>query len=399
MHLVVVSHKICWPAESSASGFATDGGFPIQMGAIAELFERTTIVIPCRRDPAPDGLSPLEGNGLDVVPLSVPRGTGLKRKFHIFVWLLKNGLLIWREIRKADAVHAPIPGDVGTIGMISALVQRKPLLVRHCGNWLVQRTIAERVWKWSMEYFAGGRNVMFATGGGSEPPSSRNPNVKWIFSTSLRENQLVQESPRQLPADGELNLAIACRQEPGKGTEKVIDSLSAIRSVFPETRLAVIGSGSLVEGLRRRVDQLGLSEHVTFYGRIPQYRVVELLNNAHVFCYPTTASEGFPKVVLEALAVGLPVITTRVSVLPKLLGSGAGILLAKADAEELAAAVVRLCSDPDAYSRMSALAIETAREFSLEKWRDVIGDSLRKAWNVNSLSSKKVERASVLEHS
>lgn len=399
MNLVVISHKLCWPDESSVSGFATDGGFPIQMEAISELFERTTLVVPCSGDPAPDGLSPLEGKTLNVVPLSVPGGTGWKRKLNMFAWLLRNGSLIWRQISRADAVHTPIPGDVGTIGMIAALLQRKPLLVRHCGNWLVQRTISERIWKWSMEYFAGGRNVMFATGGGSEPPSSRNPNVKWIFSTSLRENQLVQEFPRQLPADGKLNLAIACRQEPGKGTDKVIDSLPAIRSVFPGARLAVIGSGSLVGSLRRRVDQLGLSEYVTFHGRIPQYRVVELLNDAHIFCYPTTASEGFPKVVLEALAAGLPVITTRVSVLPKLLGSGAGILLAKPDAEELAAAVVRIGSDPDAYSQMSALAIETAREFSLEKWRDVIGDSLRKAWNVNSLSSNKVERASVLEHS
>ncbi|MEO8042726.1 MAG: glycosyltransferase [Acidobacteriota bacterium] len=399
MHLVVISHKICWLDERSVSGFATDGGFPVQMEAISELFERTTIVVPCRRDSAPDGLSPVEGNCLDVVSLSVPRGTGLKRKLHMFVWLLRNGSLIWRQIRKADAVHAPIPGDVGTIGMIAALLQRKPLLVRHCGNWLVQKTTAERIWKWSMEHFAGGRNVMFATGGAAEPPSSRNPNVKWIFSTSLRESQLGQESPRQLSADGKLKLVIACRQEPGKGTDKVIESLPRILSVFPEAKLAIIGSGSLVDGLRRRVNHLGLNEHVIFHGRIRQPRVMELFNDAHIFCYPTSASEGFPKVVLEALAAGLPVITTRVSVLPKLLESGAGILLTKADPKELADAVIQLCSDADAYSLMSARAIETAREFSLEKWRDVIGESLRKAWNVHSLSSKKVERTSVLEHS
>lgn len=369
------------------------------MAAISELFERTTIIVPCSRTSAPDGLSPLEGNGVNVVPLPVPRGTGLRRKFDMVAWLARNGRLIWKQVRDADAVHAPIPGDVGTIGMIAALVQRKPLLVRHCGNWLVQKTVAERFWKWSMEFFAGGRNVMLATGGGPESPSSRNPNVKWIFSTSLRAAQLHCETPRRLPLDGMLKLVIACRQEAGKGTDKVIASLPIILSLFPDTQLAVIGSGSLIDNLKLQVGRLGLQEHVTFHGRVSQQRVVELLKEADVFCYPTSASEGFPKVVLEAMSAGLPVITTKVSVLPKLFETGGGILLSNADARELADAVIRLRSDPEAYSMMSARALEISREYSLERWRDLIGESLRKAWNVRSLSAEKVERASVLEHS
>ena len=397
MHLVVISHKLCWPDEKSVSGFATNGGFPIQMEAISELFERTTIVVPCSRDSAPDGLSPLEGNNIEVVSLSEPKATGLKRKLNMFLWLLKNGALVWRQIRVADAVHAPIPGDVGTIGIIVALLQRKPLLVRYCGNWLAQKTTAERIWKRSMEYLAGGRNVMFATGGAAEAPSSRNPNLKWIFSTSLRENQIVRERPRQLPEDGKLKLIIACRQEPGKGIDKVVESLPAVLSVFPKATLDIVGSGSLVKALQARVDFLGLSGHVTFHGQIPQHRVLELLEEADVFCFPT-ASEGFPKVVVEAMAAGLPVISTKVSVLPMLLERGGGILLTRADEKELAEAVLRLCSDADAYSLMSARANETAQEFSLEKWRDVIGESLLSAWNVPSLTSKSVKRTSILEH-
>ena len=399
MRLVVVSHKLCWPTKNATSGFATDGGFPLQMEAISELFEQTTIVAPCSAASLPAGVSPLEGNSLSVVPLTVPKGTGLRRKVDMLRWFLQNGPTIWRRIRAADAVHAPIPGDVGTIGMIFALLQRKPLLVRHCGNWLVQKTIAERFWKWSMEYFAGGNNVMFATGGAAEPPSRKNPNLKWIFSTSLRAGQLEKGSARTLPSDGKLKLIIACRQEERKGTDKVIDSLPAVHAVFPHATLDVVGDGSLIPTLKRRVEVLGLDDHVTFHGRIEPRRVIGLLKQSHVFCYPTLASEGFPKVVLEALASGLPVISTRVSVLPKLLGSGAGVLLEKADSDHLARAVIELASDDDAYSRMSALAMETASEYSLEKWRDVIGAALRRAWNVRSLSARQTDSNTVLEHS
>ena len=398
MRLVVVSHKLCWPDQNSASGFATDGGFPLQMAAISELFEETTVMAPCSANALPAGISPLEGNSLNVAPLSVPKGTGLRRKVDMVKWLLQNGPSIWRRIRQADAVHAPIPGDVGTIGMLFALLQGKPLLVRHCGNWLVQKTTAERIWKWSMEYFAGGKNVMFATGGAAHPPSPTNPNVKWIFSTSLRAGQLENGPPRTLPSDRKVKLIIACRQEARKGTDKVIDSLPAILAVFPDATLDVVGDGSLIPSLRRRVEALGLHEHVNFHGRVEQRQVMELLKQSHLFCYPTTASEGFPKVVLEALACGLPVITTRVSVLPQLLGSGAGVLLEKPTEDQLARAVIELVSDHEAYARMSAKAMETANEYSLEKWRDVIGDALRRAWNVSSLAATQIDSNTVLEH-
>jgi len=123
---------------------------------------------------------------------------------------------------------------------------------------------------------------------------------------------------------------------------------------------------------------------------VEQRRVTVLLREAHIFCYPTSASEGFPKVVLEALASGLPVITTRVSVLPLLIGSGCGILLEETDARFLAKAVIELGSDTSRYSQMSAKALETAREFSLEKWRDSIGAVLRESWKETELRSASI---------
>jgi glycosyltransferase involved in cell wall biosynthesis len=84
--------------------------------------------------------------------------------------------------------------------------------------------------------------------------------------------------------------------------------------------------------------------------------------------------------VLDARARGLPVITTRVSVLPELLAAGGGLLLGDATPAAVAEAAVNALSDSGAYHRMSERAIETAQRFSLERWRDEIGDHLRSAW-------------------
>jgi hypothetical protein len=65
-----------------------------------------------------------------------------------------------------------------------------------------------------MQRFAGGRNVMLATGGAVESPSAQNPNVHWIFSTSLLQHELTACSRRrELPTPESVRLIIVCRQE------------------------------------------------------------------------------------------------------------------------------------------------------------------------------------------
>ena len=387
MRLAVVSHKVCWRSDISPTGYATDGGFPIQIGAISELFDETEIVVPVSPEKRRDGILPLDGHNTSVRELSVPAGEDLTRKISFPFWLLTNCRSIWRSVKDADAVHTPIPGDVGTIGLLFALMQRKPLFVRHCGNWMVQRTAAEKFWRWMMEAFAGGRNVMFATGGSDSPPSRKNPNVRWVFSTSLRRDELKRTQPRELPIDGQIRLIIACRQESRKGTDVVIRSMPAIAEKFPNVVLDVVGGGSMLAEFKSLSASLAIDEKVIFHGHVAQKKVIDLLRNAHLFCFPTTASEGFPKAVLEALACGLPVVTTKVSVLPVLIGSGCGVLLDDATPECLADAVVKICSERELYNEMSLRALETARGYSLEQWRDLIGNTLRVAWNVSSLSS------------
>ena len=226
---------------------------------------------------------------------------------------------------------------------------------------------------------------MLATGGAEEPPSVSNPNVGWIFSSSLREGQLNRVVPRTLN-DGGPRLIIACRQEQNKGTDIVISCLPLLLGAWPDATLDVIGDGSLIGMLKNQARSLGVADRVTFHGKVEQLRVLDLLMQADLFCYPTSASEGFPKVVLEALASGLPVITTRVSVLPQLMHSGCGIILDDADPTLLARAVAEVCSSRTTYERMSARALETARDYTLERWRDEIGAALRRGWNVAELS-------------
>jgi len=352
----------------------------MQMAALSALFDSTVLLVPCAPRENPVGEKALEGHNLSVVPLSFPRGIGLKRKLDMPVWLARNGPALFREFRRADAVHTPIPGDVGTVGMLLAFLFRKPLFVRHCGNWFVQRTVAERFWKWFMQRFAGGRNVMVATGGPPEAPRENTPEVRWIFSTSLTEQQLSRLGMvRDSPSANGPRLILVGRQEYGKGTDKLIECIPLLVNDCPHLQLDVVGDGTALPEFRQLACSLGIADHVHFHGALEHARVLNLLQTGDLFCFPT-ASEGFPKAVLEALACGLPVVTTKVSVLPRLIGTGCGVVIEEPTAPALAQGIRHCLADEERYRKMSRQAVATARPYSLERWRDSIAVLLREAW-------------------
>lgn len=379
MRLVVFSHKPCWRSSSSPSGYATDGGFPFQMAAIAELFDETVLLVPCYPRVNGTGEVPVAGPRLRVSPLPPPYGSGLGRKLLFPLWFIRCAPAVLREFRSADAIHTPIPGDVGTVGMLLAWLFRKPLFVRYCGNWLRPVTRAEKLWRWFMETTAGGRNVMLATGGTAEPPSPKNPNVRWIFSSSLTAGEMEELGSHQPKLDRErLRLITVGRQQAGKGTDKLVDALAMIRRQFPQVQLDVVGDGSDVARLKQQAAELGVSGQVVFHGKLDHAGVLHRMKQAHIFCFPTR-SEGFPKAVLEAMACGLPVIATSVSVLPRLLSTGGGILIEPSSAA-VARAIGEITSSEENFKAMSAKAQSMARAYTLERWRDTIGAMLTDAW-------------------
>jgi glycosyltransferase involved in cell wall biosynthesis len=380
MHLVVCSHKPCWPSSSSPSGYATDGGFPFQMRALSELFESMSLLVPCAAPGDRPGEIALTGSNLAVAPLAEPSGRGWGRKLAMLPWMARHVPVLWREIRRADAVHVPIPGDVGTIGMLMAWAMRKPLFVRHCGNWLEARTSAERFWKWFMQRVAGGRNVMLATGSHAAPPSPENPALRWIFSTSLTAEELNTYAVERDRPDNRCRLVIACRLDKEKGVGVVIDSLPLLVERHPSVTLDVVGNGRELAALQQQVHRLQLSSRVTFHGKVDHATVMRQLHDADLFCYPTSASEGFPKVVLEAIACGLPIVATRVSAISDLLDSGCGVAVDAPTPAAVAGAIDSCFESATRYRAMSAAAVRTARQYSLERWKAAIAASLTAAW-------------------
>ena len=380
MRLVVVWHKPCWPSTTSPTGFAAHGGLPRQIEALSGCFDATRVVGPAAR-PRDDrsGETPIAGKNVSVVRLTWLSRSPYLTWLALPLWLARNGFTLTREVARADAVFALIPSPIGMLGLVVALLLKKPLLTRQLNDWS-DRRLLWRLERALLERVAGGRNVVFATGGSEEPPSRRNRAIRWIFSTTLSEHELtVNAAPRRRTCDRSARLVSVAREVDVRGTRIALRALPILAREFPSVGLSVAGAGASVSAFAPNGEPAPGIDRTVFRGALDHEGVMAELRHADLFCALSPDTEGVRHAVHEALASGLPVVATHTLVGPA-FGDGAGVMFCAPTPEALAAAVSACLADPDRYRRMSIEALRTAQAYSLERWRDEIVAALEAAW-------------------
>lgn len=137
-----------------------------------------------------------------------------------------------------------------------------------------------------------------------------------------------------------------------KGFDVLLRALAALDRRGGSCRVTIVGEGEGRQRLEALTRELGLEAQVTFTGALDQTGVRDLMARATVLCLPcVVGSDGnqdaLPTVLLEALACGLPVVTTPVAGIPEIVDDGrAGVLVPSGDAEAVAEALHHLLREP-----------------------------------------------------
>ncbi len=133
---------------------------------------------------------------------------------------------------------------------------------------------------------------------------------------------------------------------------KGMDVLLHAVARLPNNRwtLSIAGTGPGENSLRQLAIRLGIQNQVDFLGPLTENEVISLIHQAHIFALASRKDragnmDGIPVVLMEALACGIPSVSTTVSGIPELLGGGAGLLVSPEDPAALADALSRLMTD------------------------------------------------------
>lgn len=147
-----------------------------------------------------------------------------------------------------------------------------------------------------------------------------------------------------------------------------------VRNAFPEARLSIAGEGPERESLSALAASLGIAESVRFTGRLDRDQVAALYRDADVMLNPSRA-DNMPNSVLEALACGLPVVSTRVGGVPHIVRDGvSALLVAAGDHEAMAEALLRVLRDEALAARLAAAGRAEVQQYTWSRVRTRLGE-------------------------
>ena len=188
-----------------------------------------------------------------------------------------------------------------------------------------------------------------------------------------------------------------------KGHRHLIEACRILASEGINFECHLVGDGPLRTEIKRRIRCAELSRHFLIHGAQPRPRVVKRLHQADVFVLPSVPTrqgkrEGIPVVLMEAMASGLPVVSSRISGIPELVTDGKdGFLIEPGDIEALADHLCLLQRDAQLRARLGEAArAKICLQFDLRKSAERLNSLFR---NQAALSGLQLETRPAREHS
>lgn len=194
------------------------------------------------------------------------------------------------------------------------------------------------------------------------------------------------EGRREADAQRPTILAVGQLKEK-KGFRYLIEACRILESSGQDFACEIVGEGPFRSRLEEQIRDLGLGERIELLGALDHRDVIDHMQRASVFALPSIVTpdgdrDGIPNVILEAMAVGLPVVSTRVSAIPEVVREGeTGILVDPGDPEALAVALAGLLEDGDKARQLGnggRLLVE--RSFDIRRNVDELQGSLQRSW-------------------
>jgi colanic acid/amylovoran biosynthesis glycosyltransferase len=215
---------------------------------------------------------------------------------------------------------------------------------------------------------------------------ARNPRLRYpLVHCGVPTREM--RRPPHTPDAQSTRLIMVSSFQPKKGHAVLVEALrssSALRSV----QLDLVGTGALEPTIRTLVHAAGLADRVTFHGDQPEDAVRRLVAGSDILVQPSVVApdgdmDGIPNTLIEAMALGVPVVTTSLSGIPELVIDGeTGVVVRPGDAEELAAGLQRVVEDPEAATRRAAAGLaKVGAEFDIADSAAAMASLLERVMN------------------
>jgi glycosyltransferase involved in cell wall biosynthesis len=377
MQLGIVYHMPFW-RDAEGRLREVEGSFARYVDSLAPYFDEIVLCVPVLTVASGEGTA-VRSKNVTLAPL-----TDFDGPMHFYPRLPRLLPRLLRFARRVDVLHCRVPTPAAIFAFGFARLLGRPAFLLVVGDLEALRESVPyrgvKRWLWhaytafeehNIQWMAD-RSVAFANGAPLALKHSRKGRP--VIETQTTTISLADVAAREdTCAGGRVRVLTVSRIDPRKGLSILPDTLSQLVARRFDVALDIVGPavGAPGEVERRaiaaRATALGVEGRFRLLGAVPLDRLLPLYREYDLFVLPTLPGEGIPRVLLEAMTAGVPVVTTRVAGIPSLVSHEVnGLLVNEPTPSAIADALARLLSDAGLRRRLIANGYETARAHTLE---------------------------------
>jgi glycosyltransferase involved in cell wall biosynthesis len=378
MKLGIVYHMPFW-READGTLCEVEGSFARYVDSLAPYFDEISLCVPVVSRPTSAEGTAIRSPNVTLAPL--PPFDGPVQFYPRLASVLPR-LLRWA--REIDLVHCRVPSPAAVFAFTMARLYRRPGFLLVVGDlrallpsmpyrgvkkilWRLYTELEERNIQWMADHA-----LTFANGAALAAKHTRpgRPVIE-TTTTTIHASDIASrtDSCQAVP----VRVLTVSRIDPRKGLRVLPAAVRLLVDDGIDLRLDIVGPAVGAPGQDERAAiadeavRLGVGDRVAIVGAVPLDRLLPMYGQYDVFVLPTLPGEGIPRVLLEAMSAGVPVVTTRVAGIPSLvIDKVNGLLLDRPTAAAVASAVARIVSDEAFRRDVIGHGYETARKFTLE---------------------------------
>ena len=348
------------------------------MDSLAPYFDEISLCVPVLDAPRGEGTAIRAKN---VTLAALPNFEGPVHFYPKLPTILKT---LSRWVKAIDVLHCRVPSPAAMFAFVLARRAGVPAWILIVGDLaallptMPYRGAKKLLWRgytafeeFNVQWMAD-RSLAFANGRALAEKHSR-PSQQ-VQATTTTTISLADIASRTDTCQGEaIRILTVSRIDPRKGLRVLPAVVAALRVRGINASLDIVGPAVGRPGederdaIRRDAEQRGVADAVNLRGPVPLDRLLPLYRNYDLFVLPTLPGEGIPRVLLEAMTAGVPIVTTHVAGIPSLIEHDVnGLLVAAPTVEAVTDALTRLVRDARVRARLIANGYDTARRFTLE---------------------------------
>lgn len=351
---------------------------------LANIFDEIRHIGFLHADPPPLNALPYSSPKVHLVPVPPAGGEKLSDKLKILNLIPLYLRTILQELPWADAVHVRCPANLPLMAVVllSLVPFPKYRWVKYAGNW---RPNGRESWSYTIQRWMLQKNlhrgVVTVNGRWPQQPA----HIFSFLNPSLTEEEASQPHPGPAKKFGPpYQLLFVGRVEASKGAGRVLQMAELLEDQGLDFVLHMVGDGPEKAAWAEWSRVHGLDARVTFHGWLPKPALTDFYSKAHFMVLPSSASEGWPKVLSEAMAYGAVPLAGAVSCIPQILAeTGAGMALPPLDSIAFYKTLLDYVARPDRWRAASRASMAAAANFTYDHYLQAVRQMFATAWAIS----------------